>query len=93
MHRVIDNSNWNHSQYKSNNLTALISLGMDPKDLNEIYSVVVINEDFKEFYSRSYNCIDDALHAINSKYQNIWDFVDLSKSSKKSGGCSTCVAH
>lgn len=91
----ITTQNWNHTHYNSNNLKAIVSIGASPEipEKDFIYFVTVIDENNNELLQEEFMTDEKACSYINTKYQNIWDFIDLTADKTSESGCSTCVAH
>jgi hypothetical protein len=75
-------------------MRAFISFGASADILDDsfIYMTTVLDEDNNEILQEDFATVDDACHFINSKYSDLWDFVDA-RSTIKEGGCSSCSAH
>jgi hypothetical protein len=94
MEKLINSDNWNFSRFQNEKYTAMISLGADPDTSDFLYYLTVMdNEEEFDLHQEVFSELEPALNAINRKYAGFWEFKDLSQGSKKSGGCSTCVAH
>lgn len=88
-----NNNNWNHSQYQSEHNKAIISIGAHENKPEEIcYYITVLDEENNELFQQEFKELDQACQEINSRYQDIWDYNDLSQEKKKTG-CDSCSAH
>jgi hypothetical protein len=89
---MINQDNWTHCRFKSENLFAFITFGASPEGLDsekfEYYVTVLENED-TEIFQQQFDSLIKACIFINREYRS-WEFEDLTI---KKSGCSTCVAH
>jgi hypothetical protein len=91
---LINADNWTYTHYKAADMKAFISFGA-PADLVDdsfIYMTTILDNENNEIFQKDFNQIDEACHFINSRYSEIWDFVDA-RATKKEGGCDSCAAH
>jgi hypothetical protein len=89
----ITQENWNRTRYKSSNLLALISFGAEPLqngEIQDLYSVLVTNEDYEEVSEQVFKSLEEAISSINLRFAS-WELVDLAQ--KSDSGCDSCAAH
>ena len=92
---AINQKNWNYTYYKSSKLQAFVSLSGDTQDekVTLFYTLTVTDEDDIEKFQESFDTLERALEAANSKYEH-WEFVDMEKGkASEDGGCGSCAAH
>lgn len=92
--------NWNYVQYinttDSGLKRAILSIGAMPNAQDEIeflYFITILDQENNEVFQEEFKSLDIAIHHINKKFSNYWDFQDLTKISDDKSGCSSCVAH
>ena len=92
--KAINSDNWTTCHYKAKNLKALITFGASPDILDDgfQYYATVLDQEHNEVFQAEFNDITTACSYLNTKYSDIWDFIDQ-RMKKSEGGCSTCVAH
>lgn len=92
---LINSDNWTFCHYASTEAKAVITIGASPDmDDNEFeYFVTVIDEDNNEIFQKEFNKLTTACSYINTRYKDIWNYIDATAKTVKDGGCSTCVAH
>lgn len=89
--KLLTTENWNHGQFVKDEMRAIISCGASlTKDIE--YYLTVLDENDSEVFQQSFNQLESALEVINMRFGDIWELVDTN-APKKSGGCSSCVAH
>lgn len=97
---MISTKNWTHCCYQQDKLIAQIQYGAVPtlsdNSYQEIYSVLVMDEDYKTIFIKDFNNLDQSCEYLNNHYQH-WSFKDLEaqiiEKNASEGGCSSCQAH
>jgi hypothetical protein len=87
--------NWTFAGYRSDSLTAILSLGAVPSQESEvdiIYYMSVIDPDGSDLYQEEFTTLAESITKINTKYGH-WDFIDRQGNSASGGGCGDCAAH
>lgn len=92
---LVNSDNWTFCHYASKQNKAVITFGASPNmEEDEFeYFVTVIDEDNNELFQKEFTKLSVACSYINTRYKDIWTFVDATAKDSKEGGCSTCVAH
>ncbi len=87
-------NNWNYAQYTNGNLKAIIGFGASPDILDDTftYYATVLDNENNEQFQQEFTSLEEACNFLNTKYQDMWDFLDLSKP-QETGGCGSCSAH
>lgn len=100
MSMKITPENWTFCHYSrpgaDSSKRAMITFGAVPDILEDkfVYYLTVMDQDDELLYQEEFYDLSQACHALNAKYQDLWDLVDATKkSSKGAGGCDSCVAH
>lgn len=101
---MIDTQNWTYCCYQQDMLVAQIQYGAIPSSAaqdsstayQEIYSVLVMDHEFKPIFILDFKELELACHYLNTHYQH-WNFKDLEAQSidknASGSGCSSCQAH
>ncbi len=92
--KIINEQNWTYTHYKATDFKAFVSIGGAPElaDDDFIYMATIIDTNENEILQKDFKSIDAACDFLNSKYSDLWDFVDA-RVAKKEGGCDSCAAH
>jgi hypothetical protein len=90
---LVNLDNWGHCRFENASYMAMVTMGADPETQELCYFLTVIDKETEqEAFQQEFGSLDLAIECINHRYNDFWDFKDLT-ANKKEGGCSTCVAH
>jgi len=92
--KQITEENWTYTHYKATDFKAFVSIGGSPELGSDgfIYMATILDSNENEVLQKDFESINAVCNFLNTKYSDLWDFIDA-RVAKKEGGCDSCAAH